>query len=79
MSRKIGVFAVVVFCVAVLAGEAFADNTITDQVMGRGKPIANSTVTLWEASAGPARQVAQSKSDGDGRFELRGSRNSEYR
>jgi len=54
-----------------LAGQAFADQTIQGQVLGGGKPIANSTVTLWEASAGAPRQLSQAKTEGDGRFELR--------
>lgn len=44
---------------------------IGGQVQGGGAPIANSTVTLWEASAGVPKQLAQSKTDGDGRFEVR--------
>lgn len=45
--------------------------TIEGQVQGGGQPIANSTVTLWEASAGAPKQLAQSKTDGDGRFQVR--------
>ena len=36
---------------------------------GRG-PLANSTVTLWQASAGDPKQLAQTQTGGDGRFEL---------
>ena len=36
-----------------------------------GAPIAKSTVTLWEASAGAPRQLDQTKSGDDGRFEVR--------
>jgi hypothetical protein len=54
-----------------LAGRAFADETIKGQVLGGGAPIAKSTVTLWEASAGAPKQLAQTKTDGDGRFEVR--------
>jgi len=32
-----------------MAGQALADETIKGQVLGGGAPIANSTVTLWEA------------------------------
>jgi len=57
---------------ALLAGQwALADEVIKGQVLGGGAPIANSTVTLWEASGGAPKQLAQTKSDGDGRFELR--------
>jgi hypothetical protein len=55
----------------VLATRAFADEVIKGQVLGGGAPIAKSTVTLWEASAGAPKQLVQTKTDGDGRFELR--------
>jgi len=35
-----------------------------------GGPLAGSTVTLWAASSGEPRQLAQSKSGSNGRFEL---------
>jgi hypothetical protein len=54
-----------------LAGRALADETIKGQVLGGGEPIAKSTVTLWEASAGVPKQLAQTKTDSDGRFEVR--------
>lgn len=54
-----------------LAGRLLADDTIKGQVLGGGEPIAKSTVTLWEASAGAPKQLAQTKTDGDGRFEVR--------
>lgn len=53
------------------AGRAGAEDVIKGQVLGGGQPIANSTVTLWEASAGVPKQLSQARSDGDGRFELR--------
>jgi hypothetical protein len=40
------------------------------QVLGAGAPIANSTVTLWAASAGAPRQLAQVRTGNDGLFEL---------
>jgi hypothetical protein len=49
-----------------------AQGDIKGEVLGGGKPIANSTVTLWEASAGAPKQLAQTKTDGDGRFEVGG-------
>jgi len=52
------------------AKQAFANETIKGQVLGGGAPIANSTVTLWEASAGAPKQLAQTKTSGDGRFEI---------
>jgi hypothetical protein len=52
-------------------GTAAAAVRIEGQVqVGRG-PLASSTVTLWAASAGAPKQLAQAKSGNDGRFELR--------
>jgi hypothetical protein len=41
---------------------------IKGQVLGAGTPIAQSTVTLLAASAGQPKQLAQTKTDKDGRF-----------
>ena len=41
------------------------------QAQAGGEPLANSTVTLWAASAGEPKQLAQAKSGNDGQFELR--------
>jgi hypothetical protein len=49
---------------------AAAAETLKGQVLGAGAPIANSTVTLWEASAGAPKQLAQARTSADGRFEL---------
>ena len=49
---------------------AHAENSVKGQVLGGGVPIANSTVTLWEASADAPRQLAHSKTDSDGRFQI---------
>jgi len=43
---------------------------IEGQVQAGGGPLANSTVTLWEANAGNPKQLAQTKTGSDGRFEL---------
>src|SRR5215510_14856907 len=54
--------------------EAFAQRQaavrIEGQVQAGGGPLANSTVTLWGASAGEPRQLAQARTSSDGRFEL---------
>ncbi len=52
-----------------LAGPAFAA-PLDGQVLGAGAPIANSTVTLWQAGSGAPRQLAQARSGADGRFTL---------
>ena len=50
-------------------GSAFAA-ALNGQVLGGGAPIASSTVTLWAASAGAPKQLAQARSDADGRFTM---------
>jgi hypothetical protein len=70
------------FCVLVVFGAVTAASTegfaqqrsrvrIEGQVQTGGGPLANSTVTLWAASAGEPKQLVQTKSGSDGRFELR--------
>lgn len=57
--------------ILMLAGQAFAADSIKGQVLGGGEPIAISTVTLWAASADAPKQLAQTKTDNEGRFEVR--------
>ena len=45
-----------------LVTPAFAAD-IKGQVMGGGAPVAQSTVTLWAASSGAPKQLAQTKTD----------------
>ena len=52
-----------------LATRAFAAD-IQGQVMGGGAPIAQSTVTLWAATSDAPEQLAQTKTDNEGRFEI---------
>src|SRR5882724_10353748 len=49
---------------------AAAAGQVQGQVLGGGAPIANSTVTLWAASAGAPKQLAQTRTGADGRFAL---------
>jgi hypothetical protein len=70
MSMKLRLTLVMPLLIAVLAEQAFAEQTIKGQVLGGGAPIANSTVTLWQASQGAPEQLAQTKTNGDGRFEI---------
>jgi DNA-binding beta-propeller fold protein YncE len=49
---------------------ALADVHIQGQVQAGGGPLASSTVTLWAASEGEPRQLAQARTGSDGRFEL---------
>ena len=54
---------------ALMAGQAVADG-ISGRVLGGGAPIANSTVTLWAATAGAPAQLGQAKTDSNGQFSL---------
>ena len=53
------------------SGPAPAAVSIEGQVQAGGGPLASSNVTLWAASAGQPKQLAQTTSGTDGRFELR--------
>ncbi|MGO8969543.1 MAG: hypothetical protein ACLQDQ_08225 [Myxococcaceae bacterium] len=54
-----------------LAGPTFAADSLKGQVLVGGAPVAKATVTVWTASAGEPKQVAQTKTAADGRFEFR--------
>lgn len=56
-----------------MATSAVSAASLSGQVLGAGAPIANSTVTLWAASAGAPKQLAQARSGADGRFTLTAS------
>src|SRR5271154_5666082 len=58
------------FMTVVFAAPANAAENISGQVLGAGAPIANSTVTLWAASAGAPKQLAQTRTGADGRFAI---------
>jgi hypothetical protein len=50
---------------------ASAAVSVDGRVLAGGAPVAGSTVTLWVASAGEPRQLAQARAGADGRFSLR--------
>ncbi len=54
-----------------LAGSALASDHLSGRVLGGGNPIASSTVTLWEASSGAPKKLAETKTNEQGQFELR--------
>jgi hypothetical protein len=58
---------------ALVAGRAAADG-VTGRVLGGGAPIADSTVSLWAATADPPIELAQSKTDADGHFSVSATR-----
>ena len=53
------------------SGPVAAAVRIEGQVQAGGGPLARSDVTLWAASAGEPKQLAQTRTRADGRFELR--------
>ena len=59
--------AAIMICNLFFVTRTFAAD-ISGQVLGAGKPITQSTVTLLAASAGQPKQLAQTKTDNDGRF-----------
>jgi hypothetical protein len=54
-----------------LGGSAFAADHLSGQVLGAGGPIANSTVTLWEAGSNEPKRLAEAKTNDQGQFEIR--------
>jgi Transthyretin-like family len=66
---------VVVLSVAptLLSVPVFADDHVSGQVLGGGAPIANSTITLWEAGANAPKKLAETETNQEGRFEIRSS------
>jgi hypothetical protein len=54
-----------------LASSAVAAEHFSGRVLGAGAPIANSTVTLWEASSSEPKKLAEAKTNGQGQFEIR--------
>ena len=70
MRIRLRITVIVNLLVAVLAGQAFGEQIINGQVLGGGAPITNSTVTLWHAGSGAPKQLAQTKTNADGRFEM---------
>jgi len=66
-------FALVAATTLMLASQASAADSIKGQALGGGAPIAQSTVTLWAASPGAPKQLAQTKTDKDGNFTIHGT------
>src|SRR5215471_10258314 len=62
---------VLAFSSLLFPGRALAPESIKGQVFGGGEPIGNSKVTLYAATAGEPKQLAQTKTDNQGQFEVR--------
>jgi hypothetical protein len=69
--------ATLAFCCLLLGQRAVAADNIKGQVLGGGAPIAKSTVSLWQASAEAPKKLGETKTNAEGRFEIRakGTRN----
>src|SRR5215475_6555605 len=52
------------------AVSAMAAVSLNGQVLSGGGPVANSTVTLWAATAGAPAQLGQARTGADGRFTI---------
>ena len=70
VKRGVAAAATVFGLMAVDAGPADAAVQVNGQVQAAGGPVANATVTLWEATAGDPKQLAQVKTGADGRFQV---------
>src|SRR5277367_6324126 len=67
-SSLVGVLSVATL---MLAGSALATDHLSGRFLGGGVPIANSTVTLWEASSNAPKKLAEAKTNVQGQFDLR--------
>ena len=54
ISKAVGLLSIAAL---LLAGSAVAADHVSGQVQGAGAPIANSTVTLWEASSNAPKKL----------------------
>ena len=73
MKRRLIVTCATTLFAAFIAAAAAGAGQIQGQVMGAGAPIANSTVTLWAATADAPKQLAQTRTGADGSFALNAS------
>jgi hypothetical protein len=62
--------AFVFVAMALLVAEPSIALSLNGQVLDGGAPIANSTVTLWSATAGAPTQLGQARTGNDGTFSL---------
>jgi streptogramin lyase len=66
--RLVGVLSVAPL---IVASSALAADHLSGRVLGAGDPIANSTVTLWEAGSDEPKKLAEAKTNDQGQFEIR--------
>ena len=77
--RKLEIVAALAVSSLLWAGPISAATSLSGQVLSGGAPIANSTVTLWVASASAPKELAHAQTGTDGRFALSGNRRPEPR
>jgi hypothetical protein len=68
--RKFLFIGIALLALLALATGTAAAQQINGQVTGARAPIAGSTVTLWEASAGNPQELARAHTGADGRFSI---------
>src|SRR5215468_3041493 len=69
--RYLGPFTVFAGIAMSLPVPISAATSVSGRVTGAGEPISGCTVTLWAASAGAPKQLAQAQTGDDGSFSLR--------
>ena len=68
--RKTSIFLAFAVSSLLLGGPALAAEELKGEVLGGGAPIADSTVTLWAAGQGAPKELARTRTNAEGRFEL---------
>jgi hypothetical protein len=69
ISRALG-FLMLISLVMLLNEQCLAQSIVKGQVLGGGAPVVNSKVILYAATAGESKQLAQTMTDEQGRFEV---------
>jgi hypothetical protein len=67
---RAGRWAVAISIVSLMLSAPVWAADLNGKVLGAGAPIANATVTLWAASSGQPKQLAQASTDSNGAFSL---------
>src|SRR5215472_14722360 len=70
LAHSFAVLIALAICSLLSAMSATAAVSLNGQVLGAGGPIANSTVTLWAATAGAPAQLGQARTGANGRFTI---------
>jgi hypothetical protein len=70
VNAQVGAILLALSMLGSTCGVASSAVRVEGQVQAGGAPLANSTVTLWGASSDAPRQLAQTTTDSNGRFQL---------